>query len=481
MNIVFSENSDAKAEITVLGLFQDEKASDKDLAKELSDALSREAFKWDFGSKYSNKKFLVISLGKESEFNVERVRRVMSKIVQYMKDNKIKSSTTEVLSKFKNLNSRMLGRATSEGLLLTEYVFDKYVSKKKDFKDLKIVLEYKKDKDFSKGFEEGKVLSTNTNYARDLVNEPAVVVTPSYLEAEAKKLSINKSIKLTVLNKKELEQKGLGCLLAVSKGSDNDPKLIILEFNNNPKGEKIAIVGKGITFDAGGYDIKPAGKFSDMKCDMSGAAVVLSTIKTALELDIKVNLVGVIPSCENLINGSAMKPGDIIKAYNGKTIEIGNTDAEGRLILADAISYAEKNYKPDKIIDLATLTGACVVALGRVVSGIMGNDDKLCAELVACGLESYDRVWQFPFFEEYQDAMDGDITDLKNIATGARDREAGSITGGVFISKFVDKASWVHIDIAGPAFTAEQSYYIPKHGTGTGVRLLGYYLLKNEK
>jgi leucyl aminopeptidase len=285
-------------------------------------------------------------------------------------------------------------------------------------------------------------------------------------------------VKLTVLNRKDMELKKLGCILAVSKGSDQDAKLLIIEFNNNSKAEKVAIVGKGITFDAGGYDIKPAGKFADMKCDMSGAAAVLATIKIAMELDLPVNIVGVIPSCENLINGSAMKPGDIITAYNGKTIEIKNTDAEGRLLLADAVSYVEKNYSPRVIIDLATLTGACIVALGRIVSGMVSNNDKLSKELTEAGADSYDRVWAFPFFEEYQDYLDGDITDLKNISTGAKDREAGSITGGVFISKFVSKANWAHIDIAGPAFIDETSEYNYKYATGAGIRLLGYYLMK---
>jgi len=488
MNITISENMDNKAEMHIIGLFQDEKLSDKGLTAELSEAIARGAFAWDFGKQYSTKTLkykyvLIMSLGKSAEFSVERVRRVMTAIVRFMKNEKVKSATTDIISKiFKNLDSRMLGRAVAEGLILSEYVFDKYVSKKTDFKDLSINLQidkvFIKDKDFIKGFSEGKIIANNTNYARNLVNEPAVFMTPEYLESESRKLAKNKGIKVTVLGRKDMEQKKLGCILAVSKGSDHDPKLIIIEYNNNSKSEKIAIVGKGITFDAGGYDIKPAGKFSDMKCDMAGAAAVLGIIKTAMELNLPVNIVGVIPSCENLINGSATKPGDIITAYNGKTIEIKNTDAEGRLLLADAVSYVEKNYSPTKIIDLATLTGACIVALGRVVSGMVSNNDKLSKELVECGKDSYDRVWTFPFFEEYQNFMDGDITDLKNISTGSKDREAGSITGGVFISKFIDKAEWAHIDIAGPAYLDETVEYNYKYGTGTGVRLLSYYLLK---
>jgi leucyl aminopeptidase len=194
------------------------------------------------------------------------------------------------------------------------------------------------------------------------------------------------------------------------------------------------------------------------------------------ELGVKKNILGVIPSCENMVDGSAQKPGDIVKAYNGKTIEIGNTDAEGRLILADAIAYAEKNYSPEIIIDLATLTGACIVALGYYATALISNDESLSKELIDSGNASYDRVWPLPFYEEYQDALDGDITDLKNISK--QKSAAGTIIGGVFISKFVDKAKWAHLDIASTAFIPEEKEYIPKYGTGAGVRLLSYYFMK---
>ena len=479
-----SDVADSRAELVVIGLFDGSKVQ-ASMSKELDDAISRKAFSWDFGKYYtlksSDKRTLIISMGKPAEFTVDRVRRLMATTISFMKSEKIRSATVDIAlkaSNIKNISSRILGRAVAEGATLSDYVFDKYVSVKKDLKDIKISLEYGKDKEFLSGISEGKIIASNTNYAKDLVNEPAVVVTPKYLSQEALKLSKDKRIKVTIFDKKALSGLGCGCLLAVGKGSDNDPKLIIIEYNNNPKAEKIAIVGKGLTFDAGGYDIKTAGQFSDMKCDMSGAAAVLGTIKTAMELDIKINIVGAIPTCENLINGTAMKPGDIIKAYNGKTIEIKNTDAEGRLVLADAISYVEKNYSPKTIIDLATLTGACVVAFGRHTSGIVGNDESLVKEIIECGIESYDRVWPLPFYEEYQDNMDGDITDLKNMSNKAHDREGGAITGGVFLSKFVGNAKWTHIDIAGPAFLDEARTYNQKYGSGAGVRLLSYYLMK---
>ena len=360
-------------------------------------------------------------------------------------------------------------------------MFDKYKSKKDDKIDIAANFQYedKQSKDFVAGFNEGKTIAESTNYAKNLVNEPPVFVTPEYIEKQASKLKSNNTT-ITVLNRKDMEKLGLNLILAVSSGSDKPAKLIIIKYNGAGKEKYTAIAGKGITFDSGGYDIKPSGQFADMKCDMSGAAAVLGTIMVAQQLGIKKNILGVIPSCENLVNGSAYKPGDIIKAYNSKTVEIGNTDAEGRLILADAIAYVEKNYSPETIIDLATLTGACIIALGFYTSGLISNNKELTKKLFDAGNDSYDRVWELPFFEEYQDNMDGDISDLKNMSTKGKGREAGAITAAVFLSKFVDleKTAWAHLDIAGTAFLAEPKEYNQKYASGAGVRLLSYYFMK---
>lgn len=489
MKINVQESLDTKQEVLALGLYDDNELFNKfneSLSKELEEAIKKKAFEREFGKTYSTtikdslyKSILVISLGKKQDLNIERIRRAMQRIVDYLRKRKYSSFTTNILN-ISDMTPKEIGRAATEGLMLSDYVFDKYKSKKDDRPELKAVFQYpdSKAKELLEGISQGKIIAEATNYAKDLVNEPAIVVTPEYIEAEAKKLSKHPKIKVKIMSKKELQQKGLNLLLAVSAGSDHDPRLIFIEYNNAPKGMN-AIIGKGITFDSGGYDIKPAGQFADMKCDMSGAAAVLGTIKAVSELGIKQNILGVIPTCENLINGSAVKPGDIIQAYNGKTVEIMNTDAEGRLILADAVAYAEKNYKPETIIDLATLTGACVVALGYYASGFVCNDEKLSGSLVKAGNDSYDRVWQFPFYEEYQDNMDGDISDLKNMSVKGKGREAGAITGGVFISKFVnlDKTKWAHIDIAGPAFLPEAKEYNQKYASGCGVRLLSYYFI----
>lgn len=484
-----SERLELKSDALILGLWDDDtelySRFNEDLSKELGNAIRKSVLERDFGKIYSTKignsaykSILVISLGKKQDMNHERMRRAMSRIVAHLRKNKYASFTTNIASMV-NMDAKVLGRACAEGLYLSDYVFDKYKSKKDERTELAASFQFNDKDKFMQGFSEGRIIAGSTNYAKNLVNEPAVVVTPEYIEKESLKLK-SKNTTIKVLERKDMEKLGLNLLLAVSSGSDKPAKLIIIQYDGGGKDKYTAIVGKGITFDSGGYDIKPAGQFADMKCDMSGAAAVLGTIKTVQQLGLKENIIGVIPSCENLINGSSYKPGDIIRAYNGKTVEIANTDAEGRLILADAISYVEKNYRPETIIDLATLTGACVVALGYYASGLISNNPGLVKKLSDAGNESYDRVWELPFFEEYQDNVDGDISDLKNMSVKGKGREAGTITGAVFISKFVnlEKTKWAHLDIAGTAFLAEAKEYNQKYASGAGVRLLSYYFMK---
>lgn len=483
-----SEKLELKSDVLVLGLWEEDKELysklNDELSMELGSAIRKKLIERDFGNTYSTKiansaykSILVISLGKKQDMNHERIRRVMSRIVAHMRKNKHSSFTTNITSMV-NIDSKILGRACAEGLYLSDYLFDKYKSKKDERQEL-IASFQSNDKDkFMQGFIEGRIIAESTNYAKNLVNEPAIVVTPEYIEKEALKLK-SKNTTIKVLERRDMEKLGLNLLLAVSSGSDKPAKLIIIKYNGAGKEKYNAIVGKGVTFDSGGYDIKPSGQFADMKCDMSGAAAVLGTIRAVQQLNLKKNILGIIPSCENLINGSAYKPGDIIKAYNGKTVEIANTDAEGRLILADAIAFTEKNYQPETIIDIATLTGACVVALGYYASGLISNRKELVKKLFDAGYDSYDRVWELPFFEEYHDNMDGDISDLKNMSVKGKGREAGAITAAVFLSKFVDleKTNWAHLDIAGTAFLPESKEYNQKYASGAGVRLLSYYFM----
>ena len=271
------------------------------------------------------------------------------------------------------------------------------------------------------------------------------------------------------MNLKELKQKKFGAIIAVAAGSRNKPRMVILEHNPVKVKRTIAFVGKGVTFDSGGINLKPSASLADMKMDMSGAAAVAATLITAARLKLRLKLVGIIPIVENMPSGAASRPGDIIKSYDGKTVEIGNTDAEGRLILIDAISYAIKKYKPQTLIDLATLTGACVVALGEKIAGIFSYDDKLAENIILSGHKTHERCWRMPMPEDYKELIKSDFADLNNVGST---RYGGAITAALFLSEFVKDTSWAHIDIAGPAYAKKESSYCGVGGTGFGVRLL---------
>jgi len=494
--IIVKPELDLQQKILVLGLFEGEKKRYSDVNKELHSeilaGLSRTSFSFEFNkimsTKISNSAYarvIVVSLGKYEDFSIERVRKVTSKVLKSVKNSKYCSLTTNIAELSKELfDAKELGRAIAEGIVLSNYSFDKYLPQdKKNDEVITISVQYSDKEsmqDFERGLKEGEILGRNTNFARDLVNEPANVLTPSALEAKTRKLfSGKKNISVKVLNKSELKKLGMNAFLGVGSGGFDDPRLIIIEYKNSSE-KPLAFVGKGITFDSGGYNIKPTGYMEDMKCDMAGAAAVIGAINSLQELNVKTHIVGVIPTCENLISGSAYKPGDIIRTHSGKTVEIGNTDAEGRLILADALSFAVDKYSPRKVIDIATLTGATIVALGYYVAALIGNDDALVANLKYAGDLSNDRVWPLPFYEDYLDAMDGDVSDLNNMSKKL-DRAAGTITGGVFLSKFIKNTSWAHIDIGGNAYLKESKDYNSKYASGAGVRLLSYFVLNESK
>ena len=486
---------DSCQDALVLGVFEEDKTNysslSKQLSRELADLEKNKIFTKKFGQIYTTrmpyldyKRIILVGLGKKKEMTLERLRKLLGKAVSKVKCNKLDSFTTNLPHLVKDdFTAELLGRATAEGLILANYSFIKYLAKDKQEKKKSLVsvsIQWDSSStSFGKGLKTGRVIAESANYVKDLVNEPASVVTSIFMEKQARKLASKHSkLKIRVLNKPELKKLGMGAMLGVNAGSDKPPKLIIFEYNNGGKEKPIAFVGKGITFDSGGYNLKPTRYIEDMKCDMAGSAAVIGTIKVAAELGIKKNIIGVMGMCENMVSGSAQRPGDIVKAYNGLTIEIGNTDAEGRLVLADALAYTEKKYKPQVMVDLATLTGACVMALGYFTAAVITKDEGVSSSLQAAGKSSGDRVWPLPFFEEYHDAMDGEISDLNNIST--KKYGAGSITAGVFLSKFVtDKTKWAHLDIAGSAYWEFAGDYLQKGGTGSGVRVLSYYLLDN--
>ena len=496
MKITLHANLDETQEFLALGVFEDDKDLyknyNKDLAKDLEEALKKKLFSREFGEQYSTKisslpfrRILILGLGKKEEMSLERLRRSLGKVVRQasaLKLQKVATNLPILVASARQLSEEALGQATAEGLLLADYNFSKYLAKERQEKRLpleSVSVQGKSSAAFEKGLKTGRVIAEAANFVRDLVNEPANVINSVSMEHMAHTVA-KKSSKITVkvLNKPELERLGMGALLGVNAGRANPPKLVFLEYNGAGANAKYtALIGKGITFDSGGYNIKPTNYIEDMKTDMAGAAAVMGTIKVAAQLGVKKNLVGVMALCENMVSATAQRPGDIVKAYNGKTIEIGNTDAEGRLVLADALAYTEDKYKPEVMIDLATLTGACIVALGYYTAGAIGNDENLLASLKEAGMQSGDRVWPLPFFDEYQDWMDGTITDLNNNCLKAKGREAGAITAAVFLGKFVAKAKWVHLDIAGSAYWTIDNDYLQKGATGSGVRVLSYWLL----
>jgi leucyl aminopeptidase len=307
-------------------------------------------------------------------------------------------------------------------------------------------------------------------FAKDLGNLPGNVCTPTYLAEQAQELGKRSGMKVEVLEQKDMERLGMGCFLAVARGSRQPPKFIVLEYNGGKRGAApVALVGKGITFDTGGISIKPSAEMDEMKFDMCGAASVLGTMKAIAQMRLPLNVVGLIPATENMPGGNAIKPGDIVTTLSGQTVEILNTDAEGRLILCDALTYAER-FKPVAVIDIATLTGAMVIALGHVATGLFSNSDALAREVLAAGETAWDRAWHLPLWDEYQDALKSNFADIPNIGS----RAGGSITAACFLSRFTKSYPWAHLDIAGTGWKSGAE----KGATGRPVALLSHFLVK---
>jgi len=367
-------------------------------------------------------------------------------------------------------------RSFLEGLSLGNYSFDKYKKEKSTPRNLSIFVYARNNTLLQSAFSKHKVLIEGIFFTKDLQNEPASSLRPFELADRIKSTLSKSGLKVTVFDEKEIKKRNMGGLLAVGQGSNAKPRFIVIEYKPTVKNnltKKIALVGKGVTFDTGGYCIKPWQGMTEMKADMSGAAVVAGTLLTASKMKLPFEIIGIIPAAENMINGEAMRPGDIIKTASGKTIEVGHTDAEGRMILADALDYASKQ-KPDVIIDFATLTGACVVALGLIVAGLFTKNEELADVLYKTGLKTYDRLWRLPMWDDYHKANESKVADLNNDGG----RWGGAVTAAKFLENFVDKKiPWAHIDIAGPAVANDLTSYNKNYMTGFGVRLMFEYLL----
>ncbi len=361
--------------------------------------------------------------------------------------------------------------ALTEGIVLGMYTYDELkTSDKNNGPGLKSIAVYTcgKTRISQKAIDRAQRISEATNEARRLADAPSNLMTPAIFARTVTSKAKKEGIRVKVLERPVLEKAGWGAFLGVARGSYEPPKVVILEYHGGKGQKKHVIIGKGITFDSGGISIKPSSGMEEMKFDMAGAAAVAMTVILAARLKIPVNLAAVIPLTENMPGGKAQKPGDVVKTLSGKTVEIISTDAEGRLILADALYYAVKTYRPESIIDLATLTGACVVALGSEASGIMGTGDGLIDEIIEAGERSGDRLWKLPLWDDYKDLLKSDVADIKNSGS----RWAGAIQGGIFLKEFVGDARWAHVDIAGTAYLERPKAYFKKGATGAGVRFL---------
>jgi leucyl aminopeptidase len=421
---------------------------------------------------------LLIGVGKPEAVTPEKLRRAGGTAAKQAA--KAGSTLVTIFLPATPVGTQAAARALAEGVVLGSYAFSELKSRADDapppaeLADLEVVVGADADPGAAReGARLGAILATAENFARNLGNLPGNVVTPTRLAEVAGDIAGRFGMKLTVLGPKEMEAEGMGALLAVARGSDEEPRLIVLEHRGGAKdGRPLVIVGKGLTFDAGGISIKPAAGMEDMKFDMCGGAAVLGAMHAIGELGVNANVVGIVPSSENLLGGRAMKPGDVFRAASGKTIEVVNTDAEGRMILADALHYARR-FEPVAMLDAATLTGAAVIALGHQATGIMGNDEALLEEVRAAGERSGERCWPLPMYEEYRDQIKSDYADLKN----SGGRPAGTITAAWFLREFVGDVPWVHLDVAGTAYGDGKLSYLTKGSTGAPTRLFVEWVL----
>jgi len=431
------------------------------------------------GSKFD--KLYIIGLGEKDKYGEKKFLKAVNNFTKLCKKENLKNIDID-LDSFLTNKIKINWAVRNISILLCgidyEYSETKNKTKNKDGYEITKLTLLSKNKNSLKNlktcFQQGEAIANGIKLAKNLGNLPSNICTPTYLAKTASNLSKkNKKLSIKIHDEKEMKSMGMHCLLSVGNGSEEPSKLITLKYNGANKSDKpIVLVGKGITFDTGGISIKPSNAMDEMKYDMCGAASVLGTIKAISELNVKINVIGVIASAENMPSGTATNPGDVVKTMSGQTVEILNTDAEGRLVLCDALTYVSK-FKPKYVIDIATLTGAVVVALGKVASGILSNDDKLTQMLKNSSNISHDYIWELPMWEEYQSELDSNFADIANIGK----RYAGTITAACFLSRFTEDYSWAHLDIAGTAWNDGSN----KGGTGRPVSLLTHFILNNAK
>jgi leucyl aminopeptidase len=417
---------------------------------------------------------IVVGLGKRADVTLETVRRAASAGLRRARELGARSVAIDVLGD--RLPPQSRAHAVTEGALLGAYTFDRYKREKaeKRIESLTVIeADGRRRREVAEGSRTGQVFAEATCLARDLVNSPANDVHPTYLAKVAADIAKDAKLGLKVFDRADCQKMGMGLFLGVAAGSQQPPKFIHLSYTPSGRSRRrVAIIGKGITFDSGGLDLKSAEGMLRMKDDMSGAAAVLAIMRALPKLSPRVEVHGLIAATENMPSGSAIRPGDVLRAMNGTTVEIGNTDAEGRLTLADAMCYAADKLRADEIVDMATLTGACVVALGPLCSGLFANNQDLADRLLAAAEDAGERVWQLPLIDEYRDNLKSDVADMNNVGP----RGGGAITAGLFLKEFAGDRPWAHLDIAGPARSPKAEGIVPKGATGFGARLLARWV-----
>lgn len=416
---------------------------------------------------------VIAGLGKQTELSQDKVRGVVAETCRLLRQKGVDSIATAAQGAgVAGISLESAAQAVTEGALLGIYSFHRHITKEAEYGEIKELTIVEPDETklplLEQACYKGRVLAGATNLARDMVNEPANYMTPSHMAETANRLAETHGLELNILEQEQMHELGMGALLGVTQGSRQPPKFIVLHYKGSDSNEiDVALIGKGITFDSGGISIKPSEGMGEMKGDMAGGAAVMAAMSAIAQLKPKINITAIIPAAENLPSDNALKPGDVLTAMNGKTIEIISTDAEGRLILADALGYAKK-LDAKHMVDVATLTGACVVALGNVCSGVFGNNQELVDKVIAAGAEAGELIWQMPMYEEYKEQNKSDVADIKNVGG----RYGGAITAAQFLAEFVSDTPWVHLDIAGTNLSEKERAYLVKGATGVPVRTL---------
>jgi leucyl aminopeptidase len=481
--------------LLVIGIFEGEqdfphsKELDSAIFSSIRETLENKEFRGTFGSsivvytlgKGPMKKIMLLGLGKREKFTDESARICAGKATRKARELEIKEFS---ILQFSNLDEGLI-EAMTEGIALASYSFDKYKEAKepatRKIEEVTILINSDSLR-FQSVVEKANLIVEAVNFARDISNLPPNDCPPALLASIAVSLAQDYGMKVRVMDRYELENMGMGGIVAVGKGSNNPPKLIVLEYTgaSDPQQKPYLLVGKAVTFDTGGISIKPSEKMDEMKFDKCGGCTVLAIIRAVASMKLAVNVVGIVPSVENMPSATSYRPGDIIRMYNGKSVEVLNTDAEGRMILADALAYGIVTHSPKAVIDLATLTGAAVIALGANVAAVVGSNKQLIDRLRKLSDRTGEKMWELPLYEEYHEQIKSTYADIKNIGG----RAGGAITAAAFLSNFVNDVPWVHIDIAGTAWMQEGTHeksYNHKGASGFGVRTLVKLLMEDEK